>query len=172
MISDVIKYGGIFILLVLFQGLILNNIEMGGYINPYLYILFILILPFETPKWATLVLGFLLGLSIDIFTSTLGMHTSASIFMAFIRIYLLDLIRPRDGYEFNTTPNLQDMGIVWFSMYSSVLIFLHHLFLFFVESFKFSQFFETLGRTILSTIFTVALVFIVQLFNYKNSSRT
>jgi len=171
MISDVIKYGLIFIFLILLQGLILNNIEMGGYVNPYLYTLFILILPFETPKWLTLMLGFFLGLSIDIFTSTLGMHTSATIFMAFIRIYLLDLIRPRDGYEFNAKPNLHDMGIIWFSMYSSILIFLHHLFLFYVESFKFSQFFETLGRTVLSTIFTVALVFIVQLFNYKENSR-
>jgi len=171
MISDIIKYGFIFILLILLQGLILNNIEMGGYINPYLYVLFILILPFETPKWLSLILGFTLGLSIDIFTSTIGMHTSATVFMAFARIYLLNILRPRDGYEFNTTPSLQDMGLNWFAMYSSILIFLHHLFLFYVESFKFSQIFSTLWRVILSTIFTILLVFIVQLFNYKNKNR-
>ncbi|MCO6499180.1 MAG: rod shape-determining protein MreD [Vicingus serpentipes] len=171
MIGDIIKYSLIFILLILFQGLILNNIEMGGYINPYLYVLFILILPFQTPKWLSLVLGFILGLSIDIFTSTIGMHTSATIFMAFARTYLLAIIRPRDGYDFNTTPNLQQMGGTWFLIYSSILVFLHHLFLFFVESFKFSQFFDTLGRAILSTIFTITMVFIVQLFNFKNKNR-
>ena len=171
MINVVIKYTVLFILLILFQGLILNNIEMGGYINPYLYVLFILALPFDTPAWLVLVLGFVLGISVDIFTSTLGMHTSATVFMSFTRIYLLKIVEPRDGYNFNSIPSLQDMGPAWFFVYAAVLIFLHHLFLFYVESFKFSQFFSTLGRTILSTCLTIVLVFIVQLFNYRASNR-
>jgi rod shape-determining protein MreD len=171
MINTIIKYSVLFILLVLFQGLILNNIEMGGYINPFLYVLFILVLPFETPNWLVLILGFALGICIDSFTSTLGMHTSATVFMAFARIYTLKLIRPRDGYDFNTTPSLQHMGLIWFLIYTSVLVLLHHFFLFYIESFKFSQFFATLGRVILSTIFSIVLVFIVQLFNYKPPNR-
>ena len=171
MIRDIIKYGVSFILLVLFQGLILNKIEFGGYVNPYLYVLFILALPFETPEWLVLSLGFVLGICIDSFTSTLGMHTSATVFMAFIRVFILKIFRPRDGYEFNTTPNLQHMGLIWYLNYAAILIVAHHLFLFFVESFKFSQFFATFGRSILSSFFTLVLVFIVQLFNYKPSNR-
>ena len=171
MIRLVIKYVISFILLVLFQGLILNNIEFGGYINPFLYVLFILALPFDTPDWLVLVLGFILGLCIDSLTSTIGMHTSATVFLAFVRVYILKLFRPRDGYEFNATPNLQHMGLIWYLNYAAILILAHHLFLFFVESFKFSQFFATLGRSFLSAIFTLLLVFIVQLFNYKPSNR-
>ncbi|MBL4668206.1 MAG: rod shape-determining protein MreD [Flavobacteriales bacterium] len=89
MIGNVIKYGASFILLVLFQGLILNNVEFGGYVVPFLYVFFILSLPFETPNWIVLLLGFALGVAIDSFTSTLGMHTSATVFMAFCRAYLL-----------------------------------------------------------------------------------
>lgn len=169
MIKDLLKYGISFFLLILFQGLILNNIEFGGYVVPFLYVIFILALPFETPNWLGLILGFILGIAIDSFTSTLGMHTSATVFMVFCRYYLLKMVAPRGGYEFNTKPSVQDMGMVWYLFYATILILLHHLFLFYVESFKMTQFFYTFGRALASTIFTVILVFIVQLFNYKSS---
>lgn len=171
MIRDIIKYTFIFVLLVLTQGLILNNIEFGGYINPYLYVLLILMLPFEMPDWLGLVIAFFLGLAIDVFASTMGIHTSATIFMAFARKYVLKLIMPRGGYEFGTEPQLHYMGLSWFSIYSIILVVLHHAFLFYVESFKFSQFFSTLGRVLLSSIFTITLIFIVQLFNYNSGKR-
>lgn len=171
MIREVAKYMGLFILLVLTQGLVLNNIEMGGYINPYLYVLLILWLPFETPPWLTLIVAFILGLTVDTFTSTLGIHTSATVFMAFTRKYVLKLIEPRGGYEYGTEPQIQYMGVSWFLIYTITLVLLHHFFLFFVESFKFSQFFATLGRVVMSSFFTIVLVFIVQLFNYKPHNR-
>jgi len=169
MIRDIIKYGISFFLLILFQGLILNNVEFGGYVVPFLYVVFILSLPFETPNWLVLILGFVLGIAIDSFTSTLGMHASAAVFVAFCRYYLLKMVAPRGGYEFNTTPSIQDMGMGWYLFYAVSLIFLHHLFLFYVESFKLTQFFYTFGRALASTFFTLILVLIVQLFNYKSS---
>ena len=171
MIRNVIKYTIIFILLVLTQGLILNNIEMGGYINPYLYVLLILLLPFEMPAWVGLLVAFVLGISIDVFTSTLGIHTSATLFMAFSRKYVLKLIAPRGGYEFGAEPQIQYMGLTWFLIYAGILVVLHHTFLFFIESFTFSQFFSTLGRVLLSSIFTILLICITQLFSYKSGKR-
>jgi hypothetical protein len=171
MIRDIIKYTIIFILLVLTQGLILNNIGLGGYINPYLYILLILLLPFEMSSWVGLIVAFVLGVSIDIFTSTLGMHTSATLFLAFSRKYMLKLIEPRGGYEFGTEPQIQYMGLSWFLIYSGILVFLHHTFLFFIESFTFSHFFSTLGRILLSSTFTIILILITQLFSYKPGKR-
>ena len=172
MIINIVKYGAICILLVLFQGLILNNIEFGGYIVPFLYVVFILALPFETPNWLVLLIGFGLGVAIDSFSSTLGMHTSATVFMAFCRVYLLKLIAPRGGYEFNSKPNVQIMGLTWYLLYASILVFLHHIFLFYVESFKFTQFFYTFGRAVASSFFTLILILIVQLFNYKSTTKS
>ena len=169
MIITIFKQVAIFILLVLFQGLILNNIEFGGYVVPFLYVIFILALPFETPKWLVLILGFILGITIDSFTNTLGMHTSATLFMAFCRAYVLKLIEPRGGYEFSSKPNVQSMGLSWYFLYATVLVVIHHFFLFYIESFKFSQFFYTFGRAIASVFFTMVLILIVQLFNYKPS---
>ena len=172
MLLNIFKYSTSFILLVLFQGLILNRVEFGGYVVPFLYIIFILSLPFDTPSWVVLILGFALGIAIDCFTNTLGMHASSCVVMAFGRSFMLKLIEPRGGYEYNAKPNVQFMGLPWYLLYAFSLVFLHHIFLFYVESFKFSQFFYTLGRAISSMFFTMVLVFVVQLFNYKSTTKS
>ena len=95
MIRQLSKYVLHFIVLVFVQVFILNRIELGGYINPYLYILFVMLMPFQTPKWLLLLLGFFLGLTIDLFAHTPGMHSSATVLIAFLRPYVLELIAPR-----------------------------------------------------------------------------
>jgi len=167
MINDLPKIAIRFLALILLQVLVLNNVAFSGSINPYLYILFILMLPFDTPKWLILVLSFFLGLSIDVFTSTIGMHAAASLFMAYARNYLLKLFAPRDGYDPILSPTIQDMGLVWFLSYSSILTFLHHAFLFTIELFRFTEFFSTLGRALLSSLFTIVLILISQLLIYR-----
>lgn len=157
-----------FVFLVVFQSVILNNIQLGGYINPYLYVLFILLLPFETHNSVLLIMGFLVGLSVDMFSNTMGIHASASVFMAFCRPYVLKLVEPRDGYETETRPTIKSLGLRWFLVYASFLIFAHHIFLFFIEVFRFSEFFITLWRVVLSSILTIILVLLSQFLFYKS----
>ncbi len=156
-----------FVFLVLLQVMVLNNIQFSGYINPYMYVLFILLLPFETPKWLVLVLSFILGLSVDMFCDTLGIHASASVFMAFLRPFVLRAISPRDGFETGTYPRVSFYGVVWFLKYSLLLVFSHHLFLFVIEVFKFDNLHLILWRTALSTIFTVFLIIISQFVMFR-----
>jgi rod shape-determining protein MreD len=157
-----------FIVLVGVQVLLIKNIELGRFINPFIYVLFIIVLPFETPKWALLFCGFILGITIDMFYDTAGMHAAACVFMAYVRPGILKLFSPRDGYEFGTQPTIQYLGVPWFISYSTILVLLHHFVLFFVEVFRFSEFFSTFFRVIISTIFTVLLVVVSQyLFNRK-----
>ena len=85
MIRLSIQYFLAFVFLILFQVLVLNNLHLSIYLNPYAYILFILILPFETPGWLVLSLGFVLGLIMDAFCNTLGMHSVATVLLAFLR---------------------------------------------------------------------------------------
>lgn len=155
-------------MLVLLQGLLLNNVALFDVAVPYIYVLFVLMLPFETPNWLVLLLAFVLGLTVDVFISTLGMHISASVFMAFGRSYLLKLIQPRGGYEFGVNPSFSDMGISWYAIYAGILVLFHHLFLFYIESFKFSQFFSTFGRAFASTLFTMFVIVVFQLLIGKS----
>jgi len=171
MIKTVPRYLLNFILLVLLQVFVLNNIQFSGYINPYIYVVFILTLPFETPKWLLLVLAFLMGISIDVFSNTPGMHSSATVFMAFLRPFVLKIIAPRDGYEPETSPHLRYYGGNWFLKYAAILVFAHHLFLFYIEVFRFSDFFATLLRAVLSSSFSIVLILIGQYFFRKDTKR-
>ena len=77
MINNILKHSVRFVFLVLLQVLILNNIQLNGFINPYLYILFIIMLPFEIPVWLLMLLAFVMGISIDMFLNTMGIHVCA-----------------------------------------------------------------------------------------------
>jgi cell shape-determining protein MreD len=156
-----------FLVVILIQVLILNNIMLHGYLNPYFYIIFILLLPFETPRWLLLLAGFALGISVDLFTSTLGMHTAATVFIAFLRPWVLSIFSPRDGYEPETLPTVHFYGITWFVSYALVLTFLHHLVLFYIEVFHFQEFFSTFLRVFLSTLLTASTIILSQFFIFK-----
>lgn len=167
MIGEYLKIAFRFIFLVVLQLLVLNNVQWSGYLNPYLYVLFILLLPFETPNWLLIILSFLLGFTIDSFSNTWGMHSAACTLMGFIRPYFLKFISPRDGYDNATRPIIRDFGIEWIVKYSLILIFIHHFTLFYIEVFKFSLFFHTFLRVVLSTLFTFILVIISHFIIYK-----
>lgn len=156
-----------FAILVLVQTLVFNNIELGGYLNPYIYTLFILLLPFETPGWLVILTGFLLGLSVDIFNETLGMHTAATTLMAYLRPTALSMVAPRDGYEAGSFPRVYYYGIVWFIQYSLILIFAHHMVLFFIELFRIQDLFHVLLRIFLSTLFSVSLLCMSQYLVFR-----
>lgn len=156
-----------FAVLVLLQILVLNNIQISGYIVPYCYILFILLMPFETPDWLLLFTAFALGLSVDLFTQTPGMHAAATVFMAFLRPYMLEMSAPRDGYEPGSFPRLYYYGFQWFLRYTVMLVLAHHFVLFYIEVFRFSEFFSTLLRVLLSSLFSVTLIMLSQYFIYR-----
>ncbi len=158
-----------FFVLLFLQVLILNNINFGGYVNPYLYVYFILLLPFEIPGWLLLFLSFALGFGVDIFTGTLGMHTASSVLMAFARPIVIKSISSSKEYETGMQPSITDLGFRWFLTYTIILVFIHHFALFYIEVFRISGFFNTLVRVIYSTIFTVVLVIITQYLFLKRS---
>lgn len=167
MIRSVILYPLSFILLVLVQVLVLNNVQLSGTVNPFLYILFVLWLPINMHRSLVMGIAFLLGLSVDVFSDTLGMHASAMVFLSFIRPFVLGFLAPRDGYEGNQIPAIGNFGFSWFLVYVSICTFLHHFFLFFVEVFRFSDFFDTLWRIIASSFFSIILILLAQLFFYN-----
>jgi rod shape-determining protein MreD len=141
---------------------------MGRYIIPFVYVLFIISLPFEIPNWLLLILSFCLGICIDLFYNTAGMHAAACLVMAYIRPAVLKLFSPREGYEFGMKPTIQYLGTVWFVSYAGILIFVHHFVLFYIEVFRFTEFFSTLLRVIVSSLFTLLLVILIQfLFKQK-----
>jgi rod shape-determining protein MreD len=156
-----------FVVLILFQVLVMDNVMINGYMIPYIYILFILLMPFETPRWVQLLSGFALGLVMDLFSGTPGMHTAACVLAAFARPYLLDLLASRDGYEPETFPRIHYYGFIWFLKYAALIVVIHHLALFYLEVFQLKQFFSTLLRVILSSILSTSTIVLSQYFVFR-----
>jgi len=151
-----------FIALVLVQVLILNNVELGGYINPFLYILFIIRMPSSIPKWGILCLSFLMGFTIDIFSGSMGFHTFASTLIGFCRISLFHLFFSKHEQESVIIPSLSSMSFGTFVLYSLVLVFIHSFCYFFLEIFIWNEFFLILGRSILSATVSLILILFVE----------
>lgn len=155
------------ILLLVFQILVLNNVYLFGFINPYIYIFVLLILPIDLRPWIGLVAGFILGMTVDIFTDTLGLHTASTVTLAFFRPVILRIISPREGYDADARPDLSEMGFYWYIRYSGLLVFIHHLMLFYLEVFRFSGFFQTLSRVFFSWLASMVLIILFQVLIQK-----
>jgi rod shape-determining protein MreD len=164
MIPRILRYSLFFILLVLLQVLLFNNIRFSGYVNPYIYIMFILLLPIEIPAWLLLIISFFTGLIIDLFSGSPGMHTSATVLAGFIRPYVLRIISPRDGYEPGSDPSMVIYGFRWFLIYTLIIVLFHHTALFYLEVFRFTDFFRTLLRVLLSTLFSGTFILLLEYF--------
>jgi rod shape-determining protein MreD len=167
MINRVLKFALFFILLILLQILLFNNIQFSGYVNPYVYLIFILLLPVEIPSWLLLPLSFLIGYIIDSFSGSSGVHTSATVLAGFIRPHILRIISPRDGYEADYIPSMRGYGFRWFLTYTVLMVFIHHTALFYLEVFRFTDFFRTMLRVLLSSLFSVTFILILEYYRKR-----
>ena len=157
-----------FVLLILLQVLLFNNIHFLKFITPNIYILFILLLPFETPKGLLLLLGFFTGLTLDIFDNTLGLHTIACTFSAFIRPWATTIISSKQDYEPGSYPGIKSLGFRWFFNYSFIVVAIHDISIFYLEIFKLTGFFETLLMAILNMIFSMIFILLIESLTEKS----
>jgi len=149
----------LFISLVLLQIIVLNNINFLGYINPFLYILFIFYYPIRKIDYNLIFLSFFLGLSIDYFLNTGGINAAATLFIAFIRIPVLKVVMGKRELDYSS---LSIDKLIFGRKYTYILILtlIHHFIVFGLEYFKWSSFGIILQKTLLTTIFTMILVLI------------
>ena len=166
--NSILRYTGAFLILVVLQLVIFSNIEFSGYVNPFVYVMFILILPVSIPSWILLLLSFLTGFVIDLFSGTRGVHTFATVFAGFVRPWVLSLNVTAEAAEGDMSPSSNRSGLRWFLIYTFTVVLVHHLALFFVEIFSFRHFFHTILRVMLSTAVTT---FFIVLFDFIRPHR-
>jgi len=158
--NSILKYAGSFVVLITLQLLLFNNIEFSGYVNPFVYIMFILILPVSIPSWILLLLSFLTGFVIDIFSGTMGVHVFATVLAGFVRPWALSLNVTTEVSDHDMSPSSYKSGLRWFLIYIVIVVLVHHLALFYIEIFTFRNFFHTLLRVLLSTAVTAFFIVI------------
>ncbi|MCT4699810.1 rod shape-determining protein MreD [Tenacibaculum haliotis] len=149
----------LFIFLLLLQVLVLNNILFLGYINPYLYITFIFLYPLKTNRIPFLSVAFLLGLCVDAFSNSGGIHAFSILFIAYIRFFFIKAIFKKNETDFLLfNLRLESFGKVF--NYVVILTLIHHFILFSLINFSFYNLSKVLITTIYSSAFTLILYFL------------
>lgn len=165
--KDIVASVIYFLVFGMLQIFLFLNTSLFGYAFCYIYIGFLLILPIDTPKLLLMLIGMATGLVIDIFYDTLGIHTAACVLVAFLRPHIINILTPRGGYDAGAHISLSTLGFQWVTTYAALLILIHHLVLFFLESWGFHIFFFTLLKAICSALFTLTVFLLFQYLFYS-----
>jgi hypothetical protein len=155
-----------FILLIAAQVVIFSKIDLFGFVNPFPYILFILLYPVNSNKSGLLIASFLLGLTVDFFANSGGVHAFSCLVLAYVRPSFFKFSFGI-SYEYQTVKINDKLSPERFT-FIFISIITHHFILFLLEFFKFTFILEALLRTITSTIFTLIVsIVIIYLFKPK-----
>jgi len=166
--NDIYKYLWVVPSFILLQVLVLNNIQFVNYINPLVYILLLITLPQDTEKWFFIIFSFILGILLDIFEGNIGLNASSLVFISFLLPYLHKVLIPKNSVDEKDRLSLKILGVRVFSVYAISVIFIHNLFLFFLEHFSTSGFLFIILKVVLSSIVTFIIIFTFQLFTLKS----
>ena len=167
--NNILTYGFLIVLLSVLQVSLFDNIHFLGYINPYVYPIFVFTYPFRKEKINLLLLSFLLGFLIDIMTNEGGIHAFSLVFIAYIRLPLLKLLLQKSTTDME---EIQWKAIPFTSLFLWILllVFIHNILLFVVESYSFTEWRMLLKKSVLSTIISVFLIILgIQFFTKKTS---
>jgi len=166
-----VKYSIYFLFIILLQGLVFNQIQFSGLVYSMIYVIAIIMLPFSTKLTLTIGVSLILGVGVDLFSDTFGLHTSSSLLIAYLRPSILKLLRPRDGYDKLLLPSIHDMGKSWFLTFSTFIVVIHHLWFFIFEMLRFDLILTIILKTIFSSIVTLFIIILLQYLLYKPTKK-
>jgi rod shape-determining protein MreD len=157
-------------LLLMLQVLVLSNLGLSTFITPNIFPLFVLLLPFSTPRWLLIIISFLAGLSLDVLLGSIGMNAAACLLIGYLRPFLISLITPK-GTEFESNPNVYAQGFTWFLIYLTTSVLIHHSLYLLIESGTFYNLLLLSGRILASTVFSITLMFMLLYLFSANKKR-
>ncbi|MBR6829565.1 MAG: rod shape-determining protein MreD [Paludibacteraceae bacterium] len=163
---DWIKQIGRYIVVMLLQVLLLDQLQLWGACHPYVYILCLLMMPITLPHSVSMVIGAAVGLVMDIFCNSLGVHTAACILLMFIRPYLIGAI-VNDKDRLNEQISLRAIGMEALIKYVVILVLIHHLTVFLLAAWSWAHIGFVLLETLVSSLITISLIIAYNALRYK-----
>jgi rod shape-determining protein MreD len=155
---DWTKQIGRYIIVMVLQVLLFNQLQLWGVCHPYIYILCLLMMPITLPHSVDMLIGAAVGIVMDVFCNSLGIHTAACILLMFIRPYLLGGIL-NDKDRLNEQITLQVLGMEAFLKYVVTLVLIHHLTVFMLAAWSLTHIGFVLAETLVSSLITILIIF-------------
>ena len=155
-----------YVVVMLLQVLLFDQLQLVGVCHPYIYILCLVMMPITLPHSADMIIGAVIGLIMDIFCNSLGIHTASCILLMFIRPYLLG-IWVNDKDRLNEQISLRAVGMESFIKYVVTLVFIHHTTVFLLAAWSWYHIGFVLLETLVSSIITIAIIIGYNMLKYK-----
>jgi hypothetical protein len=158
-----------FALFILIQVFVLFQVPfLHRFITPYLYFLYILWLPFNMPRIGVTLVGFMLGLTLDYFTKTPGLHAAPCALIAYVRPFLVNILIQQEGADKNyRSPSITSMGWAPYATLVFILTILHNGYLVFLEYLNVGSFLFFLGKVLSTTGVSLILIFVTELLLFR-----
>jgi len=160
--NNIFFYVYTFFLYLIVQVLFLRYINFWGYAFSFAYIGYLLSFPLEFPRIPHLLIAFAIGIAIDIFYDSAGIHTGACVFMIYFRKRIVNTFSPTGNYEAGAQPSISNMGSNWFLIYTSIMALFHHIFVFAVSASNIALISNIILKITSSVIFTTLTLFFFQ----------
>ena len=157
-----------FVIYLILQIFVIRNFVLFDVAFCFVYVGCILLLPYEIGTTITLLLSFFIGLTVDIFYNTAGVHAAATVTMGYFRGSVVKFLFPTKGIENEIVISLKDMGAERFIRYIAILTLLHHTILFFIEAANPQLFIITILKIVCSVVFTTFMIFLLQYLRREN----
>jgi len=155
------------LLFVLAQVMVFKSIHLGtanfNYISLIVYPVAIMLLPLDYPKIAVLLIAFVIGISVDMFYDSPGVHAAAAVFMAYLRPMFLKILAPETGYSKNVFPVASSFGLIWYIQYASYMLAAYLIIYFSIEAFTFVYIKEIILKSVFSFIASIAIIILHQI---------
>ncbi len=163
---DWTKQIGRYIIVMILQVLLFDQLQLLGVCHPYIYILCLLMMPITLSHSADMIIGAVVGLIMDVFCNSLGVHTAACIFIMFIRPYLIGAI-VNDKDRLNEQISLRALGMEALLRYVVILVVVHHLMVFLLAAWSWAHIGFVLLETIVSSLVTISVIIGYNALRYR-----
>lgn len=157
------RYILLFLTAAALQLFVFDTVNLGTYVNPLVYVAFVLLLPMNAPAIAVLAAGFGLGVFMDIFTGTGGIHTIATLFISYVRLPILNLMVGKEYVIEGGIPSPKSLGRGKFMRYASIIVFAQCLIFFTLEAMNWHYFHLVLLKVVVSGAVTLLFVWLISM---------
>ena len=167
---DFLKYIPLFLLVILLQVYVLDNVAMPAMVRPVVFFYILMVLP-EMPQWIFLLVGFATGIIMDSFDHTPGVNAAACVMLAYSRDFIVRFLKPIEQNDIIRT-HIRFMGFRSFLNYAIIMSVIYHFISGFLGYFTFNGFWFTVLRILLNAIVSVLLIFVFDIIFFYRRSKT
>jgi len=160
-----------FIVLILLQVFVFNYVQWFGFLNPFVYLLFLILLPLEISKSVQYIIAFSTGFMVDVFLRTYGIQTFACVLMIFFRPYIILILNGFKPFESGVRPVPGVKEFSWILVYTLLLVFIHQITVTTLEVFQWIQWWHIIWSSVANTLFTTFIILCIEYIFYTEKGR-